>query len=81
VVSGVDHGPSVDNTDIKMEFSKLWELKASAAYVQRNGYTRVTMQFPDDMLHDSPVVADALQTELTAAGSDAKVRPVWAPSC
>ncbi|WIA28647.1 hypothetical protein OEZ86_011183 [Tetradesmus obliquus] len=31
------------------------------------------MQFPDDMLHDSPLVADALQTELTAAGSEAKV--------
>jgi diphthamide biosynthesis enzyme Dph1/Dph2-like protein len=64
-----------------MEFSELWELKATAAYVKRNGYTRVTMQFPDDMLHDSPVVADALQTELTAAGSDAKVRPVRATSC
>jgi diphthamide biosynthesis protein 2 len=59
-----------------MEFSDLWELKATCAYITRNNYTRVTLQFPDDMLHDSPLVADALQTELTAAGSEAKVRPL-----
>jgi diphthamide biosynthesis enzyme Dph1/Dph2-like protein len=56
-----------------MEFCEVWELKATCAYIIRNGYTRITMQFPDDMLHDAPLVADALQSELTAAGSEAKV--------
>lgn len=46
----------------------------AVAYVAERGYGRVTLQFPDDMLHFAPAVAERLQSELSACSSNAKVR-------
>ena len=49
-----------------------WCLDETVSYVLERGYTRVTLQFPDEMLPDAPAVAAALQQELHGV-SDAKV--------
>jgi hypothetical protein len=49
-----------------------WGLPEVVDYVLERGYKRVTLQFPDDMLEEAPVVASALQEELSGL-TDAKV--------
>lgn len=56
-----------------MEFAEAWEIQSTCEHIIANGYTRVTLQFPDDMLQDAPLVADALQQDLVQRLSAAKV--------
>lgn len=51
----------------------VWEHSRVVSYVQRHGFSRVTLQFPDDLLAHAPTVAQKLQTRLQRAGSPAKV--------
>jgi diphthamide biosynthesis enzyme Dph1/Dph2-like protein len=50
-----------------------WEYERVVDYVQRHQYTRITLQFPDDLLQHAPSVAQELQQLLLNAGSTAKV--------
>jgi hypothetical protein len=49
-----------------------WELERTATYIRSNGFKRVTLQFPDALLRDAPLVAGALQQRVQDLGS--KVR-------
>lgn len=56
-----------------MEFDDVWDISRTHDYVVDNGYSRVTLQFPDDMLEDAPLVAGTLQQHLAQGGSAAQV--------
>ena len=51
-----------------------WDLPATAAFILSQGYVRVALQFPDELLIDASEVAGALQQELAASGHTAQVR-------
>lgn len=50
-----------------------WEQQRVLQYIQRHGFTRITLQFPDDLLPHAAGVAQELQQLLGASGSGAKV--------
>lgn len=50
-------------------------------YIQRHGFTRITLQFPDDLLPHAASVAQELQQLLLASGSGAKVGRGQAVCC
>ncbi len=56
-----------------MDFAEAWEVRRTCDYITLKGYKRVTLQFPDDLLNDAPLVADALQQDLVQRGSGAQV--------
>jgi hypothetical protein len=53
-----------------------WSISTTCNTIVTQGFTRVALQFPDDLLHDAPLVAAALQTALTERGSAAKVTTI-----
>lgn len=50
-----------------------WEHERVVEYVNRHKYTKITLQFPDDLLQYAPSVAQELQQLLLNTGSTAKV--------
>ncbi|KAI1174812.1 putative diphthamide synthesis protein-domain-containing protein [Nemania sp. FL0916] len=46
------------------ELSTVYEIARTAAEIQKRGWTRLALQFPDDMLADAPWVVGALDREL-----------------
>ncbi|KAI1414193.1 diphthamide biosynthesis protein [Hypoxylon sp. FL1857] len=46
------------------ELYEVYEIMRTAAEIQRNGWRRIALQFPDAMLPDAPWVVGALSTEL-----------------
>jgi diphthamide biosynthesis protein 2 len=50
-----------------------WEHERLVKYIQRHNFTRITLQFPDDLLQHAPSVAQELQQLLLNKGSAAKV--------
>ncbi|KAH3682669.1 hypothetical protein WICPIJ_006363 [Wickerhamomyces pijperi] len=54
--------PSSLITDIKRYYS----LDKLAAHLNDKGYSRVTLQFPDSLVADSPIVAELLERALTS---------------
>ncbi|KAI1372353.1 diphthamide biosynthesis protein [Hypoxylon crocopeplum] len=46
------------------ELYEVYEITRTAADIQRNGWRRIALQFPDAMLPDAPWVVDALSKEL-----------------
>lgn len=52
----------------------IWEHERVAQFIQGHEYSRITLQFPDDLLQHAPAVAQELQQLLVQNGSGAKVR-------
>ncbi|KAI1401717.1 diphthamide biosynthesis protein [Hypoxylon fuscum] len=46
------------------ELYQVYEIARTASEIQRNGWRRIALQFPDAMLPDAPWVVDALSKEL-----------------
>lgn len=51
----------------------LWEHQRVAQYIFTHGFSRVTLQFPDELLSHAPTIARQLQLLLQQQGSAAKV--------
>jgi len=58
-----------------------WSIPSTCNYIVTKGFTRVALQFPDELLHDAPLVAAALQVALAQRGSPAKVMTITDRSC
>jgi diphthamide synthase subunit DPH2 len=54
----------------------IWEHERVVQYIQEHGYSRTTLQFPDDLLQHAPAVAQDLEQLLVQKGSGAKVRAI-----
>jgi len=50
-----------------------WEHGRVVGHVQNHGYSRITLQFPDELLQHASTVAQELQQQLLQRGSTAKV--------
>lgn len=50
-----------------------WDIDRTVAYLQNNGFTRVTLQFPDDLLEQSTIVCAAIQQQCAVKGILAQV--------
>lgn len=51
-----------------------YEIPRTAQFLRDGAYTRVALQFPDEMLKDAAAVARALRRELASGGADSGVR-------
>lgn len=40
-----------------------WDISGTVAWIASRGFTKVTLQFPDELLPESTVVAAAIQQE------------------
>lgn len=58
----------------QMKLDVSWDIAATVDYVVGRGYKRVTLQFPDSMLADAPLVTRRLQAALQSSDSAAQVR-------
>lgn len=47
-----------------MDFESKYEISSTVNFIRRRNFTRVALQFPDELLKDSPRVAKALRSEL-----------------
>lgn len=45
-----------------------WDVSGTVAWVKSRGSTRVTLQFPDELLQESTLVAAAIQRDCTETG-------------
>jgi diphthamide biosynthesis enzyme Dph1/Dph2-like protein len=54
----------------------IWEHERVVHFIQGYEYSRITLQFPDDLLQHAPAVAQDLQQLLVQNGSGAKVRAI-----
>ncbi|PUZ44474.1 hypothetical protein GQ55_8G103200 [Panicum hallii var. hallii] len=50
-----------------------YEIPRTAEFLRARAYTRVALQFPDEMLKDAPAVARALRRELSSGGGGVRV--------
>ena len=50
------------------EWCITWDLNGTSQYLVNRGYSRVALQFPDDLLDDATTVAAALQGQCAASG-------------
>ncbi|MCO5557310.1 hypothetical protein L7F22_010871 [Adiantum nelumboides] len=48
----------------ELSLNQLYDIEETASYILRNGYTRVALQFPDQLLKASVAVSSALRNEL-----------------
>lgn len=46
-----------------------WDIDECVQYITERGFTRVTLQFPDELQVDAAAVAAELQTSCAAAGA------------
>ncbi|WOL01320.1 hypothetical protein Cni_G10036 [Canna indica] len=50
-----------------MDFESKYEISSTVDFIRGRTFTRVALQFPDELLKDSPLVAKALRSELGKA--------------
>ena len=49
------------------EIHQYYEIDRIAASIRDQNYTRVALQFPDDLLHEAPIVLKFLQSQLSSS--------------
>lgn len=57
-----------------MEFESRYEISRTAEFIRGGNFTKVALQFPDELLKDSVRVASALRNELRRLGGDGNVK-------
>ena len=45
---------------------KAWDIDGTVTYLRKHGFTRVTLQFPDELLEQSTVVCASIAQECAA---------------
>ena len=50
-----------------------WDIDGTVAYLQNKGFTRVTLQFPDELLEQSTNVCALIQQQCPVKGIAAQV--------
>ena len=51
-----------------------WDIAGTVAWIVSRGFSRVTLQFPDELLQESTVVAAALQKDCATRDIPAQAR-------
>lgn len=51
-----------------------WDIDGTVAYIRDNGFTRITLQFPDELLEESTLVTSAIAQECASQEVPAKVK-------
>lgn len=50
-----------------------WDIAGTVAYLRNKGFTRVTLQFPDELLEHSTVICAVIQQQCAAEDIPAQV--------
>lgn len=58
-----------------MEFNTKYDIPATAAFIHSRGYSRVALQFPDELLKESIKIVTALKNELQSLGRNSQSQP------